>query len=136
MSTALYLAAQQHAVRDLMKGYCRIKAQPVTEEGRSNFRELLDEVTKVIDPARCRAIVVLAVQDPDPAQIPPGEKAEENLQHTMMASGYSMLIETLLAERLAAMRLELTTGDDGLLESLAELGVQVTANQSHPSEAN
>jgi hypothetical protein len=130
MNNTLYKIAQVMAVRDLCQAYGEIHDQPVTDEYRIATAEQLSEALKRIDPTRCRALVIIALQDSDPATAELGEDPTQSMRYITIASGYHELIRLMLTERLAAAELS-TEGDESgakaLAETLTELGVDPDA---------
>ena len=95
--------AQRVAIEKLARSYVEVRDQTLTAQDQEHVATLIAKAVRNIDPKRCRARVVLAVQDPDPATLAEGKRADENLQHTVMASGYQFLVTALLEERHVSM---------------------------------
>lgn len=106
LPTELTRLVQRQALRDLATGYKALRDEPRSPEDAQDLANALAETLAGIDPARCLGLVVLAVQRPDPERLVPGENPEDNFQHTILSYGYVELIENLLCERLAGVKLE------------------------------
>lgn len=105
-------SAQASALAQLSHVYAQVSREPLTPEDRAAVADTLSVALKLIDPARCRAILVLAVQDADPTQLAADENASESFQHSILCSGVCALVEALCAERFAGLRLEREEGPD------------------------
>lgn len=114
LPTELTRLVQRQALHDLAMNYKALRDEPQSPENIQGLTDAVAETLAGIDPARCLGLVVLAVQRPDPERMVPGENPEDNLQHTLLCHGYSELIENLLCERLAGVKLERATArEDG-----------------------
>lgn len=106
LPTELTHLVQHQALRDLAMGYKALRDEPRPPEDTQDLANALAETLAGIDPERCLGLVVLSVQRPDPERLVSGENPEDNFQHTILSYGYAELIENLLCERLAGVKLE------------------------------
>lgn len=117
--------SQRQALAKLSANYAAVQHEPLTADDIAGTRAVLGNLVRAIDPTRCRALIVPAVQDPDPALVTDGHALADVLQHTVAATGYRDLLTALLLERHAGMILA-TEDDQTGEQAIAHLHQQLT----------
>lgn len=126
MDKLLYRMGQLAAVQRITTTWERISRHPISEEDQKATAENLSDAIRLIDPKRCRALVILALQDPDPAKLKEGLDPTDCISHTTIGNGYITLMKGLCAERLASFELMSEadpSGSDVLAETLRQSGI-------------
>ncbi len=126
MKNPLYQLAQVEAVGRICAIYACLQKEPISAESVSATEEALTNAVKLIDAKRTRALVIIALQDPDPASLPEGTDPTDYIKHTSIGCGHLSLMKALCVERVAGLELASDgdfSGSKAFAGTLAELGL-------------